>query len=195
MKTVPPKPERLAAFSDGVIAVIITIMVLDLKAPLGANWQNLLPLWPTFLAYALSYLFVGVFWSNHHYLLQEAKRADHLLVGANLFSLFTISLIPFCAAYLSENKFAAFPMAVYAGLILIATFGYVTLQVVVYRQSEDRLEGLGKLFHSRDWFSVCAFITAIPAAYLRSWLSFVLILAGVSSYFLPNSVTLSSENG
>jgi uncharacterized membrane protein len=95
----PPTTERLSGFSDGVIAVIITIMVLELKPPHGSDWHALIPLWPTFLSYALSYLFIGVFWANHHSLLREAHVADHKLVGANLLALFVVSLIPFCTAY------------------------------------------------------------------------------------------------
>jgi uncharacterized membrane protein len=98
MTTKPPTPERLAGFSDGVLVVIITIMVIDLKAPHGANWSALVPLWPTFLSYGLSYLFVGVFWASHHYMLRDARVAGPMLVGANLFTLFTVSLIPFCTA-------------------------------------------------------------------------------------------------
>ena len=186
----PPNPERLAAFSDGVIAVIITIMVLDLKAPHGASWRALVPLWPTLLSYALSYLFVGVFWSNHHYLLKEAKRANHELVAANLLSLFTISLIPFCTAYLAENDFESFPMALYAGMILLATLAYLLLQLIVSAQREHPdVQGRRGVFHERDWFSGLAFLVAVPAAYLHPWISFLLILAGVLLYLLPNALT------
>lgn len=186
MNAETPKPERLAAFSDGVLAVIITIMVLDLRAPHGASWRVLLPLWPTFLAYALSYTFVGVYWSNHHYLLQLAERADHKLVGANLFSLFTVSLIPFCTSYVAENKFAAFPMALYAGVILLATVGYLLLQLAIRAQAANP-ESVA--FGARDWFSGMAFLSAVPAAYFSAWLSFVLILTGVLVYLLPLKVT------
>jgi uncharacterized membrane protein len=190
MNTEPPKPDRLAAFSDGVIAVIITIMVLDLKAPHGVSWRSLVPLWPTFLAYTLSYLFVGVFWSNHHYLLREAERADHKLVGANLFSMFTVSLIPFSTSYVAENNFASFPMALYAGILLLATFAYLLLQIAVSAQGETgEVRAGGMRFQTRDWLSGGAFLAAIPAAYLRSWISFVLLLAGVLLYLLPNALT------
>ena len=185
----PPTPERLAGFSDGVIAVIITIMVLELKAPHGANWRALLPLWPTFLSYGLSYLFVGVFWANHHYLLKDACVADHKLVGANLFALFTVSLIPFCTAYLAENHRAAFPSALYGGVILMATFAYLLLQQVVAAQnrSDPDVRQKKKVANKRDWISVISFALAIPSAYIHPGLSFLLILLGVLLYFLPNA--------
>jgi uncharacterized membrane protein len=183
----PPTPERLAGFSDGVLAVIITIMVLDLKAPHGANWRALVPLWPTFLSYGLSYLFVGVFWANHHYMLRGARVADHMLVGANLFALFTVSLIPFCAAYLAENHMASFPTALYAGVLLIATFAYLVLQHVVAAQNESDSEGWLRKANKRDWISATSFVLAIPSAYIHPALSFFLILAGVLLYFLPNA--------
>ena len=192
MNTETPTPERLAAFSDGVIAVIITIMVLDLKAPHGTSWRILLPLWPTFLAYALSYLFVGVYWSNHHYLWQGASRADHKLVGANLLSLFTVSLIPFCTAYVAENEFARFPMALYAAVILLATVAYWLLQLAVRGQAGSP----GSLsFGPRDGLSGAAFVAAVPAAYLFAWLSFALILAGVMVYLLPVALTSRLNQG
>ncbi len=186
MNVETPKPERLAAFSDGVIAVIITIMVLDLKAPHGASWRVLLPLWPTFLAYALSYTFVAVYWSNHHYLLQSAERADHKLVGSNLLSLFTVSLIPFSTSYVAENKFAEFPMALYASVILLATIAYLLLQLAIRTQAPS---ATNVSFGARDWFSGSAFVASVPAAYVSAWLSFALILAGVLVYLLPLKLT------
>lgn len=164
-------------------------MVLDLKAPHGANWRALVPLWPTFLSYGLSYLFVGVFWSNHHYLLKDARLADHKLVGFNLLALFTVSLIPFCTAYLAENRMAAFPTALYAGLMLIATFAYLLLQHVIagqHRADSDAMRNR-RVVNKRDWISVISFALAIPGAYIHPALSLLLILTGVMLYFLPNT--------
>jgi uncharacterized membrane protein len=188
MKTGAPTPERLAGFSDGVLAVIITIMVLDLKAPHGANWEALVPLWPTFLSYAMSYLFVGVFWSNHHHMLREARVADHRLVGANLFALFPISLLPFCTAYLAENQFASFPTALYAGVMLFATVAYLILQQVIAGQNGTAAKGWLKRANKRDWISGTAFVLAVPAAYVHPALSLGLILTGVVMYLLPNTM-------
>jgi uncharacterized membrane protein len=172
-----------------VIAVIITIMVLDLKAPHGADWHSLLPLWPTFSSYALSYIFVGVFWSNHHYLMRDARVADHKLVAANLLVLFTVSLIPFCTAYLAESHMQAFPTALYAGLLLITTFAYLILQKTIDSQagSESQASTKRRVFRRRDWFSALSFTLAVPAAYLHPAVSFLLILTGVLLYFLPNT--------
>jgi uncharacterized membrane protein len=159
MTTKPPTPERLAGFSDGVLVVIITIMVLDLKAPHGANWSALVPLWPTFLSYGLSYLFVGVFWANHHYMLRDARVAGPMLVGANLFTLFTVSLIPFCTAYLAENRMASFPTALYAGVLLIATFAYLLLKHVVVAQNELYFGGTAEE-RKQARLDYCGFICA-----------------------------------
>jgi len=185
-----PPVDRLAAFSDGVIAVIITIMVLDLKAPHSADWHALVRLWPTFLSYAMSYLFVGVYWSNHHYFLRDAKFADHKLVAANLFSLFTVSLIPFGAAYLAENYMLPFPIALYAGIFVLATFAYVLLQFTVEGQSaaDPEAQKRKRIACKRNWISAICFVVAVPAAYLHPALSLSLILAGVGSYFLPNAI-------
>jgi uncharacterized membrane protein len=190
MRKGPPSPERIASFSDGVLAVIITIMVLDLKPPSGADWRALVPLWHLFFSYAVSYIFVGVFWANHHYMIRDARVADHKLVGANLFALFTVSLIPFCTAYLAENHMQAFPTALYAGQILLATFAYLILQRVVHAQnaSDPDVERKAHVAIKRDWISVIAFVFAVPAAYLHPALSFVLILSGVLCYFLPNKL-------
>ncbi len=168
--------------------MIITVMVLDLKAPHGANWHALLSLWPIFVSYALSYLFVGVFWSNHHYLLREARVADHRLVGANLFALFTVSLIPFSTAYLAENQMAAFTTAFYATVLLIATIAYLILQKTINAQADTTVEARERkrTANKRDWISFIAFTLAIPAAYLHPAVSLLLILTGVLLYFLPN---------
>jgi len=119
-----------------------------------------------------------------------AERADHRLVGTNLFSLFTISLIPFCTAYAAENEFTPFPTALYAGIMLLATFGYLLLQIVIKAQCDTDRRHRQKFFHTRDWLSGLAFLLAVPAPYLRPWMSFLLILTGVLLYFLPNTVTL-----
>jgi uncharacterized membrane protein len=106
-----PTPERLVAFSDGVLAIIITIMVLELKVPHNASPSSLLDLWPTFLSYAPSYLFVGIFWMNHHHLLHHTERAEPMVMWANLFVLFFVSLVPFFTEYMAETRMDTFPTA------------------------------------------------------------------------------------
>ena len=140
-----PTTERLGAFSDGVLAVIITIMVLELKAPHGVSLTALMELWPTFLSYALSYLFIGVFWANHHHMLQYAERADHGVVWANLFVLFLVSLIPFFTAYMAENRLEPFTTALYAGIFFLITAAFMILQKVIASQfgSDNDLKEMG----------------------------------------------------
>ena len=104
---------RLEAFSDGVIAIIITIMVLELKVPHGTEWETLLPLIPVFLSYVLSFVFVGIYWNNHHHMLQATRQVNGAILWANLHLLFWLSLIPFVTGWMGENHFAALPVALY----------------------------------------------------------------------------------
>jgi len=110
---------RLEAFSDGVIAVIITIMVLDLKVPHEPVLDALLPLWPVFLAYLLSYIYVGIYWNNHHHLMHVVHHIDGTVLWANLHMLFWLSLVPFVTGWMSENHFAPLPVALYGGVLLM----------------------------------------------------------------------------
>jgi uncharacterized membrane protein len=124
-------PERLAAFSDGVIAIIITIMVLELKVPHEPSLRALSQLWPVRLSYALSYLFAGVFWANHHHLLRHARDTQPMIIWANLLVLFFVSLIPFFTEYMAETRLAAFTTALYAGVFLLVTLTFIFLQKVI----------------------------------------------------------------
>ncbi len=118
---------RLEAFSDGVIAIIITIMVLEFKVPHEATWQALIPVAPVFLSYALSFVFVGIYWSNHHHLLQVVEHVNGSVLWANLHLLFWLSLTPFVTGWLGENKFAAVPAALYGVVLLCAAIAYFIL--------------------------------------------------------------------
>ena len=118
---------RLEAFSDGVIAIVITIMVLELAAPRAARPSDLLPLVPKVLCYALSFLFLGIYWSNHHHLLQAVTRVSGGVLWANLHLLFWLSLVPFVTAWMGENRFAPWPVAVYGGVLLLAAIAYYIL--------------------------------------------------------------------
>ena len=115
---------RLEAFSDGVIAIIITIMVLEMRAPQGAGLDALRPLVPVFLSYVLSFIFIGIYWSNHHHLLQVVKHVNGPILWANLHLLFWLSLIPFVTNWMGENHFAPWPVALYGGVLLFAAIAY-----------------------------------------------------------------------
>ena len=118
---------RLEAFSDGVVAILITIMVLDLKVPQGANLEALLPLGPVFFCYVLSFVNLGIYWNNHHHLLQAAKVVDGRVLWANLHLLFWLSLFPFATAWMGENNFAPIPTAAYGAVLLLAALAYFLL--------------------------------------------------------------------
>jgi uncharacterized membrane protein len=125
--------ERLAAFSDGVIAIIITIMVLELKVPHGADFTALATLLPVFLSYVLSFVFVGIYWNNHHHLLHASKRINAAVMWANMHLLFWLSLIPFATGWMGENHFAELPVATYGVALLMPALAYYILQACIVR--------------------------------------------------------------
>lgn len=124
---------RLEAFSDGVIAIIITIMVLEMKVPHGESWDALARLWPVFLSYVLSFLYVGTYWNNHHHLMQAASHINGAAMWANLHLLFWLSLMPFTTGWMGENHFARWPTVLYGGNLMICALAYNTLQTVLAR--------------------------------------------------------------
>lgn len=124
---------RLEAFSDAVIAIIMTIMVLELKVPHGADLHALLPLAPVFLAYVMSYLYLGIYWNNHHHMLHAADHVDGRVLWANMLLLFWLSLIPFTTAWMEENAFAELPTAIYGFVLLLAAMSYSRLQKAIIR--------------------------------------------------------------
>ncbi|HKH90334.1 MAG TPA: TMEM175 family protein, partial [Gemmatimonadaceae bacterium] len=127
------KPNRLEAFSDGVIAIIITIMVLELHAPHEPTWSALRPLWPVILSYVLSFVYIGIYWNNHHHMLHLTRRVTGGILWANLHLLFWLSLTPFTTAWMGETHFAAVPTAVYGAVLLACAIAYYVLQLVIIR--------------------------------------------------------------
>jgi len=163
---------RLEAFSDGVIAIIITIMVLELKVPHGVTIDALAPLIPVFLSYVLSFLYVGIYWNNHHHMLQATSKVTGPMLWANLHLLFWLSLFPFATAWMGENHFAAVPSAVYGVVLLMAAGAYWTLQqTIISAQGPDSF--LRKALGS-DWkgkMSPLVYAIAIPAAFWSNLVS------------------------
>ena len=159
---------RLEEFSDGVIAIIITIMVLELKVPHGDRVTDLAPLLPTFLSYVLSFLYVGIYWNNHHHLLHACTAVTGAMLWANLHLLFWLSLFPFTTGWMGENHFTAVPTALYAAVLLMAAIAYLVLQQTIIRaQGQDSI--LKKAI-GRDWkgkLSTLVYVVAILAT-LRS---------------------------
>ncbi len=183
-------PERLAAVSDGVIAVIITIMVLDLKAPGNSSPAALFALWPAFASYALSYLFVGVVWINHHHLLRYAESADSAVIWSNLLFLFLVSLIPFSTSYMAETHMNSFTTCLYAVIFLLITIAFNLFQSAITRQSgeEAELQAMVRAAKRRNWIALLCYTLAIPAAYLHPAISLALVLGVSLLYFVPDAV-------
>jgi uncharacterized membrane protein len=163
---------RLEAFSDGVLAIIITIMVLEMKVPYGANLAALQPLLPVFLSYVLSFVYVGIYWNNHHHMLHVCQKVSGRMLWANLHLLFWLSLVPFVTRWMGENHFAAAPTALYGVVLLMAAIAYWVLQgTIIASQGYDSLL---KAAVGRDWkgkLSSVLYVIAIPTAFLSQWIS------------------------
>src|SRR5271169_3464625 len=163
---------RLEAFSDGVIAIIITIMVLELKVPHGENIDALVPLIPVFLSYVLSFVYVGIYWNNHHHMLQTSHKVTGPMLLANLHLLFWLSLFPFATGWMGENHFAAAPSAFYGVILLMASVAYLILQqLIIASQGADSLL---KKAVGNDWkgkVSAVIYLIAIPTAFWSQWMS------------------------
>jgi uncharacterized membrane protein len=163
---------RMEAFSDGVLAIIITIMVLELKVPHGDELASLKPLVPVLLSYVLSFLYVGIYWSNHHHMLSSTQRVSGGILWANLHLLFWLSLFPAATAWVGDTHFASTPTAVYGVVLLMAAIAYYILQRRIIIQ-----QGPGSLLAAAigsDWkgkLSPVLYLTAIPVSFLNSWLA------------------------
>lgn len=159
---------RLEAFSDGVIAIIITIMVLEMKVPHGADLESLRPLIPVFLSYILSFIFIGIYWSNHHHLIQAVKHVNGRILWANLHLLFWLSLVPFVTGWMGENHFAALPVSLYGVVLLGAAIAYfiLTRSLIVHHGKESELAtAVGTDFKGK--ISPIFYILAIPLAFVH----------------------------
>jgi TMEM175 potassium channel family protein len=163
---------RLEAFSDGVIAIIITIMVLELRVPSGEDLGALLPLIPVLLAYVLSFVYIGIYWTNHHHLLHTLKRITGPILWANLHLLFWLSLVPFVTGWMGENHFAATPSALYGVVLLMNAIAYTILQsLIIASQGEDSIlkRAVGRTW--KEKVSMTLYVLAVPAASLATWIS------------------------
>lgn len=163
---------RLEAFSDGVIAIIITIMVLELKVPHGEGFDALAPLIPVFLSYVLSFIYVGIYWNNHHHMLHACHNVTGPILWANLHLLFWLSLFPFATGWMGENHFAAAPSAAYGVVLLMAAVAYWLLQQIIIA-SQGR-ESLLRKAVGGDWkgkLSPLIYAAAIPLAFWSQWAS------------------------
>lgn len=179
---------RLEAFSDGIMAIIITIMVLDLKVPHNPTWQSYLDAYPVFVSYAISFVFVGLYWSSHHHLLHAAEKVNNKVLWTNMFNLFWLSLIPFTTASMGENSFTSITVTVYAANLIPVTFTYIILA-----NQLCRLHGSGSVFAKMYKGHLKSYITIglnLAAAFISLQgfprIAFLLICLTALMWFIPN---------
>jgi len=178
---------RLEAFSDGVIAILITIMVLELKIPHDASPGALLPLTPIFLTYVLSYIYIGIYWSNHHHMLHAVTRVDGKILWANLHLLFWLSLVPFATGWMGENHFVSLPVALYGAVLLGAAAAYTILQTViiaVHGHDSKLAVAVGKDFKGK--VSMLFYAIGIPLAFVHEVLAECLYIAVALIWLVPD---------
>jgi uncharacterized membrane protein len=178
---------RLEAFSDGVLAIIITIMVLELKVPHSAQWSDLQPLWPVFLSYVLSFVYVGIYWNNHHHLFHSTEEVTGGILWANLHLLFWLSLFPFTTGWMGENHLAPIPTAVYGFVLLMAALAYYILQGTII--TEQGKKSLLKEAVGRDWkgkLSPLFYLAGIPLAFVSPWISCALYAGMALLWLVPD---------
>lgn len=163
---------RLEAFSDGVLAIIITIMVLEMKVPHGENLGALLPLLPVFLSYVLSFVYLGIYWNNHHHMLHASQKVSGPMLWANLHLLFWLSLVPFVTGWMGANHFAAAPTALYGAVLLMAAIAYWVLQqTIIAAQGRDSVLKAAVGRDLKGKISPVLYIIAIPLAFLSQWIA------------------------
>lgn len=178
---------RLEAFSDGVIAIIITIMVLELKVPHESSPAALTPLAPVFSSYVMSFVFLGIYWSNHHHLLHAVKHVDGRVLWANLHLLFWLSLVPFVTAWMGENHFGSWPVALYGTVLLLAAIAYFILAhalISLHGRDSVLATALGADFKGK--ISIVIYAVAIPLAIVRWWLGFGLYVLVSIMWLIPD---------
>ena len=178
---------RLEAFSDGVIAILITIMVLELRVPHGTDWDALRPLVPAFLTYILSFIYLGIYWNNHHHLLSVTERINGRILWANLHLLFWLSLVPVTTGWMGENDFSALPTAAYGVDLLLAAISYYILQsaIVAEQGPDSKIAGaLGNDFKGK--ISPVLYTVAIPLAFVSRWISLGLYVTVALMWLIPD---------
>jgi uncharacterized membrane protein len=178
---------RLEAFSDGFLAIIITIMVLELKPPHGADIEALRSIGPVFISYILSFIYVGIYWNNHHHMLQAARQVNGATLWTNLHLLFWLSLIPFVTAWMGVNRFAAWPVALYGVVLLMAAVAYYCLSRTLIKhhgQDSTLATALGRDVKGK--VSVVIYAVAVPLSFANRWLAFSLYVLVAAMWFIPD---------
>ncbi|MBI3241263.1 MAG: DUF1211 domain-containing protein [Chloroflexi bacterium] len=177
---------RLEAFSDGVIAIIITIMILELKIPHEGDIAALVPLIPKFLSYVFSFVFIGIYWNNHHHLLQAAKQVNGAVLWANLHLLFWLSMVPFVTGWMGENNFATIPVAVYGVVLLLSGLAFfILVRALVAHHGADSVIAhvLGE--DKKGIYALLIYIAAIPLAFVSAWIAVAMYVFVSIMYLVP----------
>ena len=178
---------RLEAFSDGVVAIIITIMVLEMKVPHGTDPASLRPILPVFLSYVLSYVNVGIYWTNHHHLLHASQHVTGRVLWANLLLLFWLSLFPFCTGWMGENHFASLPTAVYGVVLLLAAYSYLVLQAAIVAADGPNSRVARAVGSDRKGLlSRMLYLTGVVGAFWRPWIGWGCYVLVALIWFVPD---------
>lgn len=178
---------RLEAFSDGVLAVIITIMVLEMKVPHGTDFSSLSSILPVFLSYVLSFIYVGIYWNNHHHMMHLVEHVDGRIMWANLHLLFWLSLVPFVTGWMGENHFAALPTALYGVVLLMAAVAYTVLQAAIVKlHGPDSTLALAVGRDRKGKASLLAYLLAIGCSFANSWISDALYVLVALMWVVPD---------
>jgi uncharacterized membrane protein len=178
---------RVEAFSDGVIAIIITIMVLELKTPHGADWSNLGKLWPVFLSYVLSFVYVGIYWNNHHHMFHAVKTVTGATLWANLHLLFWLSLTPFTTAWMAEDRFEKLPVALYGVVLALCGAAYtILMRVLLHHHAKDSPLARAAKGDHRDWLSVVAYAVGIASAFVLPYVSLAIYALVALVWLVPS---------
>jgi len=178
---------RMEAFSDGVLAIILTIMVLEIKVPHGTDFKDLIPLIPIFLSYILSFIYLGIYWNNHHHMMQTVKKITGRILWANLHLLFWLSLIPFVTGWIGENSFAQKPMALYGFILLMAAIAYYILQFqLIKSHGTDSIlaKAVGKDLKGK--ISPILYVVGIGLSWLNTWISGAIYILVALIWLIPD---------
>ena len=181
------KPDRLCAFTDGVIAIIITIMVLELPTPRGTGWASLKPDATLFGAYVLSFINVGIYWNNHHHLLQSARRVDGRVLWANLFLLFWLSLFPFVIRWIGEAGLTALPVAAFGTALILAAIAYTILEwMLIAAEGPDSRIARAVGSNVKEWLSLALYASAVVLAFFVPWMSVAIYIVVAIVWLIPD---------
>jgi uncharacterized membrane protein len=178
---------RLEAFSDGVLAIIITIMVLEMKVPHSGDLASLKPVFPVFLSYLLSFIYIGIYWNNHHHMLHAAQHINGTVMWANMHLLFWLSLVPFASGWMGENHFTTWPVALYGFVLFMNAIAYYILAqklIALHGKNSTLAKAIGK--DTKGIISLVIYLTAIIVAFINSWISLLLYAVVAIIWFIPD---------